>query len=129
MKDLPYLLASAIGTQEGAFNPDPNVIPRRLNNPGNLRFANQANATRDPATGFARFSSWQAGVTALYRDILAKMAVIINNKPMTLRELIAAYAPPYENDTKTYLANVARRVGITDVDAPLWDLLEIDDIP
>ena len=129
MKDLPYLLASAIATEEGAFNPDPSVIPRRLNNPGDLRFLGQANAIRDPVTNFAKFSSWQAGVTALYRDILAKMALKENGKAFSLRQLISAYAPPSENNTAVYLANVARRVGIKDVDEPLWNLLEIGNIP
>lgn len=112
-------LASAIATAEGYFAADPNVIPRRLNNPGDLKFAGQLNATKDE-TGFARFSSPQAGIVGLYRQILASMA-----RGISLRQLITGWAPPNENDTSNYLAETIRRLGGIDPDVPLWDLIEL----
>ncbi len=122
MRDFLDKLASAIGMAEGWFNPDATVLPRRLNNPGDLKFAGQAGATKD-TTGFAKFKTPQAGIVALYRQILAHTA-----RGLTLRQMITAWAPPSENDTENYIRETARRAGI-DPDVKLWDYLEIERIP
>lgn len=97
------LLVCAIGTQEGELTSHTN------NNPGNLRFAHQLNATRPDGTTsgtledepIAIFDSWADGICALFRDVWAKVA-----QKMTVRELISTYAPPNENNTTVYLADV-----------------------
>ena len=60
------------------------------------------------------FSSPQAGICALYRDLLAKIA-----SGVSLRAMIFAYAPPNENNTAVYLANVQQWTGMADPDVPL----------
>ena len=121
--DFLDILVEAIARQEGYFagNPQATLVVR--NNPGNLRFAGQANASRPTgATAvmigqgepIAVFSSPQAGICALYRDELAKIA-----SGMSLRAMIYAYAPPNENNTAVYLANVQQGAGIADPDVPL----------
>jgi hypothetical protein len=44
---------------------------------------------------------------------------------MSLTQLITSWAPPTQNATDVYLANVAARVEIVDLHDPLWNLLEL----
>jgi hypothetical protein len=120
--DTLYRLACAISTAEGWFNLDPYVLPRRNNNPGDLKFAGQMNAVKDGE--FARFSCPEAGIVALYRQILARAA-----QGCTLRELIESWAPPNENDTANYLAETVRRMGDIDPDRKLWEYLTLEVMP
>jgi hypothetical protein len=39
--------------------------------------------------------------------------------------LISIWAPPSENNTDNYIKETARRVGITNVDTPLADYLDV----
>jgi hypothetical protein len=123
------LIASAIATQEGDFNPDPSVTPQERANPGDLRYANQKNATAPgwdgkPPAPIATFvatgkaSALQNGTIALLRDILAKAA-----EGMTLRELLTVDAPSNENDTAVYIANVEAWTGLP-LDVPVAQLIE-----
>lgn len=75
------------------------------NNPGNLRFAGQAGATRGEG-GFARFSSPQAGYEALERQV-----ALDASRGLTLQQFISKYAPPSENDTQLYVRQVASSLG------------------
>ena len=120
MRDLLYLLASAIATAEGWYHPDPLVVPRRLHNPGNLR-ASPLERPKDQ--GYVRFQNDQEGIAALYHQI-AKHVL----RGMTLRQLISAWAPPAENDTENYIRETARRCGISDVDRPLMEFLAVERI-
>ena len=43
----------------------------------------------------------------------------------TLAELISAWAPPSENNTRAYIANVKLWASIPDENIPLWDYLEV----
>lgn len=80
---------------------NPNKMPLgiRLNNPGNLRPAHHPAAGVEVADGFAKYPTWQAGVfayvrlVALYWEHLGKR---------TLRDFVATYAPPSENDLLRY---------------------------
>jgi hypothetical protein len=113
-----FNLASAIATQEGYFVKGSR--PDRNNNPGDLR--------RAPwlphaviVDNFWVPSSREAGIAGLYHQICLAIA-----RGETLRQLINIWAPPSDNNpTDTYLANVARWVGIKNVDTPLWDYLDI----
>lgn len=123
-------LVSAVAHMEGAAVAG--SIPQVRHNPGNLRYAHQANATRPDGSTLgnlavepiAEFRSTEAGICALYRDLLAKIA-----QGQTLRQLIYVYAPPSDgNDTAAYLANVLTWTGITNPDQKLIELLSLDNL-
>jgi hypothetical protein len=84
-----------------------NPLGIRNNNPGNLNFAGQAGASR--AGRFAAFGSMAEGIAAL-DDQLRKYASRGND---TVRGIIGTYAPPGENDTGSYIAEVARKLGVS----------------
>lgn len=117
------LIVAGIVRQEGERQ------THHLNNPGNLRFANQLNAKRpDGYVGplrkdepVAQFDTWLDGVIALYRQVWAQVAA-----KETLREMIKQFAPPTENDTATYTANLASWTALV-LDTPVAWL--IPDIP
>jgi hypothetical protein len=118
---------SALSTEEGWF--DLSSLARKLNNPTNLEFKCQFNAVRGPqrADGsyWAKFPSPQAGITAAYRDALAKFAL-----RLTLRDYVNMQAPAKDhNDVDAYVASMVKRVGIPDDATPLWNYLEISPLP
>ena len=76
------------------------------NNPGNLRFVGQQGATKGE-NGFAKFSSPEAGVKALENQI--KLDV---SRGLTLQQFINKYAPPTENNTNQYLAQMTQMLGV-----------------
>ncbi len=102
----------------------------RNNSPGNLKFAGQPGAWKAPDSDFAQFPTMQAGFEAMKRDVLAKMdgrstaeaAKKINLGPnSTIYDLISVYAPPHENDTRSYATTVASRLGVT-IDTKVKDV-------
>lgn len=106
-----------LSVPDGSFNQVGNTsasiqIPKssRLsyvnNNPGNLRFAGQNGATEGQG-GFAKFSTPQAGFLALVNQIKLDA-----KRGHTLESFIAKFAPPSENDTKTYISQVAKSLGV-----------------
>lgn len=76
------------------------------NNPGDLRYAGQAGATRG-ANGFAAFPTMQAGIVAANRqlDLYAKRGV------NTIASIVSKWAPVSENDTSGYIAQVEKQLG------------------
>jgi hypothetical protein len=115
-------LASAIQTQEGYY---PGSVAYQNNNPGNLVYAGQPGATRG-AGGFAAFSSYNAGYTALTNQITldATRGTDINGNPTTtVSELLSSWAPSSDpqNDTPAYITSVASQTGY-DPNAPLSSL-------
>ena len=99
-------------------------IPTRLGNPGDLKFIGQTGATQD-STGFAKFVDAagnpdpKAGYAALLNDIQSK----INRNPNgTLVDFAEKYAPPSENNTGQYIANLANKLGV----APNASLKELE---
>lgn len=115
------LLACAIATQEGWFVPGSTPAVRR--NPGDLRFANQigAETPENPAPfnaqPIATFKSNAYGVTALFRQLWLQVA-----EGQTVRQIIAQWAPPTENNTSAYLADVLNWTGLA-ADVPVLELL------
>lgn len=84
----------------------------RNNNPGNLRKSNDAwrglsdDQSKDKA--FFQFDEPVYGIRALM--------IVLKNYQLkyglyTVREIINRWAPPIENDTKSYVNSVARKVG------------------
>lgn len=94
------------GRSFGAYGSNP--LGLRLNNPGNLRYAGQAGATRG-ARGFAQFGSRQAGM-----DALANQLTLYSNRDHldTISGIIRKYAPPSENDTPTYIRQISSGMGV-----------------
>jgi hypothetical protein len=77
------------------------------NNPGNLKFAGQTGAV-EGEKGFARFSTPEAGAKALMSQIKLDAS-----RGHTLKSFINKFAPPTENDTKLYIEQVAKMLGVT----------------
>lgn len=110
-------IAQAIQTREGYY---PGSLAYRNNNPGNLVYAGQPGATPG-AGGFAAFSSYSAGYSALENQINLDFTrgTDVNGKPInTVADLINSWAPPSENDTAGYIAAVSAQTGL-DPDASL----------
>jgi hypothetical protein len=114
------LLACAISTQEGWFVPG--SIPSVRNNPGDLRFAHQVGATLPPGQPvnpppIALFPSKSRGVAALFRQLWLQVS-----EGETVRQIIAQWAPPNENNTGAYLQDVLNWTGLPP-DTPVLQLL------
>lgn len=83
-------------------------LPTANNNPGDLRNVGQEGAS-EGAGGFAKFDSPQSGFGALLNDLQTK----INNHPdATLADFSNVYAPPSENNSAQYAANLANQLGV-----------------
>lgn len=83
----------------------------RNNNPGNIRHGEKwqglSTVQSDPA--FAQFQSMQYGIRAMSKVLRTYQTRYgLDN----IREIIARWAPPSENDTGSYVASVARETGI-----------------
>jgi hypothetical protein len=121
VNDFVNVVFSAIARQEGEFSEDPNVVPRRNNNPLDLRYAGQIGARRPAGSKppennqpepIAVFDTLEHGIAAGYRQLWLDIA-----RGMSLRELVYAWAPKTENDTTDYFANVQKWSEFNDEDA------------
>lgn len=113
-------LADAITRQEG-FHPGTRAW--RNNNPGNIWDGVGGGKTSRiwPSLpiddrGFVIYPSVEAGRAALERDLALKV-----NRGMSLTSLLNMYAPPIENNTAAYIANVSTWLGIN----PSQDLRQV----
>lgn len=82
----------------------------KQNNVGNLRgdgvkWLGKTGMNR----GFSVFSSRIYGIRAIYVDLIQK----IKGGKNTIEKIITVYAPPIENDTKSYIDFVEKRTGIS----------------
>ncbi len=105
-------LAAAIQRQEGYA---PGTVAYRNNNPGNLWDGTSSiwpNLPHD-ANGFVIFPDYATGQAALENDLSIKV-----NRGMDLTALITMYAPPADNNTAAYIANVSAWTGLP-TDIPL----------
>lgn len=91
-----------------------------VNNPGNLRYIAGSNAfngqTGQTASGIAIYDTLQNGCRAMYLQ-LQEYAEAGHD---TLTSMITTYAPPSENDTATYIANVSAATGIDPATELVW---------
>lgn len=97
------------------------TLADRNNNPGNLR---------DTTTGeFRKFNSPQEGYAALLNDLQAKKTGTTTTgvgPSSTLADFAKVYAPPSENDSAQYTANLANFMGVrpdsrlSDLDVGRW---------
>lgn len=102
-------LANAIAHQEGFYaSGKTQNRPQRNHNPGNIEdgeFARNHGATGSDGR-FAIFPDDQTGMAAL--------TALLNSKAyagLSVDDAIKKYAPPTENDTATYTANVKKTLG------------------
>lgn len=80
----------------------------RNNNPGNIRAGDNWKGAIDTNQGFVVFENVAWGIRALAIDLTNK----IKNGYDTIELIIFRFAPPSENDTLSYIANVAGQMGI-----------------
>ncbi len=89
-------------------------LPRgiRNNNPGNLNYVGQTGATKESGPGgrFAVFETAEAGLEALAVQIKR----YANAGMDSIRAIVEKYAPKGENNTEAYIANVAKKFGVSD---------------
>lgn len=94
------------------------MMPRgvRLNNPGNIRrnaIAWLGESTLQDDPDFLRFDTAEYGIRAL-------MKILINYQRTEdiehVQGLISRWAPPSENDTGSYVVDVAAHVGVKPTD-------------
>lgn len=88
-------------------------VPRgiRNNNPGNIRsgaFANGAGANGSDG-GFATFASMEEGIQAAVTLLKSYAARGYD----TIKSIISRWAPGNENNTSAYIADVAKKLGIS----------------
>lgn len=84
---------------------------QRNNNPGNLRFARQLEATGADERGFAVFPTPWAG----WRALIAQIKVD-QRRCLTVRQFIHKYAPPPENDTDAYVRFVCNELNCSSLE-------------
>jgi hypothetical protein len=84
----------------------------RNNNPGNIRsgsFANSAGAIGADDKGFAIFADMQTGMQATMALLRSYAARGFD----TIRKVISRWAPGNENNTQAYIADVAKKLGLS----------------
>lgn len=85
----------------------------RNNNPGNLIRTSQAWQGKIPFpqskdVKFEQFTELKFGIRAMLKDLIHD----INKGKNTVTALIMEYAPSVENDTKAYILNVCKTLGV-----------------
>lgn len=81
----------------------------RNNNPGNLEFRGQKDATLAPDGRFAKFPTPEAGYNALLRQMRMDQ-----NRDLSVRDFVTKYAPPSENDTELYIKQLTEQLHTTE---------------
>lgn len=82
----------------------------RNNNPGNIRFIerNPWNGQDGNDDGIGHYVSPMAGTRALGKQLLAYAARGL----VTVRDIVSTWAPPNENDTHAYIADVCAQLDV-----------------
>lgn len=101
-------LMQAIATMEGFFSLG--TLASKNNNPGNLRFNNQAGAIGQDANGFAIFATVQDGWNAL-----SNLLQWYGRQGFSLAGMMAKYAPAGDgaNDPNAYANYLGSQLGIS----------------
>src|SRR5688572_11083785 len=85
-----------------------NYVPGiRNNNPGNIRPGDNWIGMTGTANNFVVFKNMDYGFRALAIDVTNKIKKGYN----TIRKIIERYAPPMENNTEAYIAQVEKVTG------------------
>lgn len=88
----------------------PKFRGERNNNPGNLRNSPEytwIGEIGSDAQGFVVFDTAENGLRALGKDLLTKAARGLN----TIEEIVAVYAPSFENDVQAYIRALEKFTG------------------
>lgn len=81
----------------------------RLNNPGNLELGTQwFGLAPSKHRRFCTFKTPELGIRALAKVLLTYQR---KHKLRTIDDIINRYAPPFENDTESYIKSVVRSTG------------------
>jgi len=100
-------LAQAIAREEGFGIPGD--LPTRNNNPGDLRHAPDETHPPGEPDAVGSFPTPEDGWAKLERQLS-----LYSERGLTVQQMIEdCYAPPNENDSARYLANVCTWVGCT----------------
>lgn len=84
----------------------------RNNNPGNIRFDSRwtwKGQVSQDSGGYLIFDYPENGIRAIVKDLLSKFARGLN----TVYGIISVYAPPSENNTKSYIDAVSSALGVS----------------
>jgi hypothetical protein len=104
--------AEAVAYAEGWYAPG-DTVPKRLNNPGDLKISSVRNIGKDPQ-GHLHFASPADGWLALHRQI----QLIVDGRSrvytldMSINDMGARYAPPTAG-TGAWANNVADRLNVS----------------
>lgn len=97
---MPSILTDAdVWGVPDAVKADP--IGLRQNNPGNIKLAD--------GSGFQKFDTPEHGISATVNNLIAYKDKHGLN---TVRGIISRWAPPSENDTESYIKDVAQHLGV-----------------
>lgn len=97
---------------------DKKITPRgiRNNNPLNIRKGNNWKGEKHPQTdaAFEQFESMQYGVRAGLKILKNYMTGYngLAQKANTIEKIVTRWAPPSENDTRSYISTVEKLTGI-----------------
>ena len=85
------------------------TIAWRNNNPGCIRYSTKTvkMGAIGTANGFAVFPDEQTGMNAIKTLLTSE-----NYRDLTVANAITKYAPPHENDTKSYITKLCRGTGL-----------------
>lgn len=111
-------LARLIATEEGFFKAG--SLPQRNNNPGDLRHSLHSTHTGDP-NAIGVIDTVEHGWEDLERQLSLDAS-----RGLTLRQFIAKYAPPSENNSEQYLNFICTSLPASPEDE-LIDVLKIGD--
>lgn len=109
-----YLAANAAARKAETLAGDPKA-PRgiRNNNPGNLRSSEFKGTVGVDGEGYGKFDTPESGLRAMAKNLLVQQEKHGLN---TVESIITKYAPPNENDTASYIATVAKAIGVGPAD-------------
>lgn len=123
--DLLEVMCQAIKSREGYASPSeqyPQGTPAwKNNNPGNLRYRGQIGTVGHDERGFAKFTTYDAGYSALKNQILfvAKGKSGAYPNPCDIKNFFRVYSPSTDgNDPSSYANEVAGKMGV----AISWEL-------
>lgn len=94
-------------------------VPNRDDNPGDLRHSPHSEHAPDDPNGIGKIDSVSDGWADLERQLQ-----LYAHRGLTVRDAIAEFAPPTENDTSNYLAFICTGLGC-DPDTPMSQALLI----
>jgi hypothetical protein len=113
------MVAEAIASAEGWFNGDPNSLPRRANNPGDITDDGDIGLGTLGGAHITVYATEQDGWNALYRKVSRMLSG--GSRVFTPDLTLAQVGQKYANGDSNWARNVAARLGVS-TDTRLGDL-------